>query len=89
MEGSNPSLDSVERLRENLENNVAKLRKALSYWQTWEAEHEGLKEELQGLGKDASSKAMMDAGLELEGDVVNEQGMLEWGFQRKVYADIF
>jgi unconventional prefoldin RPB5 interactor 1 len=76
MEVSASSVDNVESLRQTLETNIAKLRKALSYWQTWEAEHEGFKEELQSLSKDASPKAMVDAGLGLEGEVVNERGML-------------
>ena len=39
----------LERLRSQLEENVSKLRKSLQHWQIWEAEYEGLKEEIQGL----------------------------------------
>lgn len=40
-------LVDLERHRLRLEENVAKLRKSLQHWQTWELEYEGLKEEIQ------------------------------------------
>ena len=43
------SFADLERNRLRLEDNVAKLRKPLQYWQTWEAEYEGMKEEIEGL----------------------------------------
>lgn len=43
------SFVDLERHRLRLEENVSKLRKSLQYWQTWEAEYEGMKEEIQGL----------------------------------------
>ena len=46
---ANASLVDLEHLRLQLEENVSKLRKSLQHWQTWEAEYEGLKEEIQGL----------------------------------------
>lgn len=36
----------LERRRLQLEENVAKLRVLMQHWQTWEAEYEGLKEEI-------------------------------------------
>lgn len=42
-------LVDLERHRLRLEENVAKLRKSLQHWQTWELEYEGLKEEIQRL----------------------------------------
>lgn len=36
----------LERHRQLLEENIEKLRKALQHWQTWEAEYEGLKEDI-------------------------------------------
>ena len=39
----------LERHRLRLEENVAKLRESLQHWQTWEAEYEGMKEEIEGL----------------------------------------
>jgi unconventional prefoldin RPB5 interactor 1 len=40
------SFADLERHRLRLEGNVSKLKKALKHWQTWEAEYEGLKEEI-------------------------------------------
>ena len=40
-------LVDLVRHRLRLEENVAKLRKSLQHWQTWELEYEGLKEEIQ------------------------------------------
>lgn len=37
----------VEQQRQALEENLRKLRQSLKYWQTFEAEYEGLKEEIQ------------------------------------------
>lgn len=41
-----PNLDELESQRLQLEEKVAKLRKSLQHWRTWDAEYEGLKEEL-------------------------------------------
>lgn len=46
-------VSNLERLRLQLEENVAKLQAALKHWQTWEAEYEGLKEEIQQLPNNA------------------------------------
>jgi hypothetical protein len=67
-------LDDLEELRQTLETNITKLRKALTYWRTWEAEHEGLKEELEELEGDASAEDMYDVGASIRGDVVTEKG---------------
>ncbi|KAH8179254.1 prefoldin subunit domain-containing protein [Sarocladium implicatum] len=40
-------LSDIESQRLELEDNIAKLRKSLQHWQTWDAEYEALKEELQ------------------------------------------
>ena len=40
-------LFDIESQRLELEDNVAKLRKSLQHWQTWDAEYEALKEELE------------------------------------------
>ena len=42
-----------------LEENIKKLRKSLQYWQTWEAEYEGLKEEILGLGNEATKQQLV------------------------------
>lgn len=43
-------LTEIERQRRLLEENVQKLRQSLKHWQIWEAEYEGLKEELVATG---------------------------------------
>ncbi|KAK4091843.1 hypothetical protein PCL_09640 [Purpureocillium lilacinum] len=49
------SLDDVERHRLQLEENIAQLRKALQHWQTWDAEYEALKEEVEAFTEETSS----------------------------------
>jgi unconventional prefoldin RPB5 interactor 1 len=40
------SFFDLERHRLRLEENILQLKKALKHWQTYEAEYEGLKEEI-------------------------------------------
>ena len=49
-------INNLDRLRSQLEENVAKLRKTLQVWQTWEAEFEGLKEEILTLPDEKPSR---------------------------------
>ena len=53
------ALQGVEQQRHELEANVAKLQKALYHWRTWDAEYEGLKEELQKLSETPSSEEIV------------------------------
>lgn len=48
------SLTSLAQQRELLEQKIAQLRKSLKHWQIWEAEYEGLKEEIQRVGERAT-----------------------------------
>ena len=48
--GTSEGVIDLERHRMQLEENISKMQKSLRYWQTWEAEYEGLKEEISGLG---------------------------------------
>lgn len=50
---------NLERLRLQLEENVAKLQAAFKHWQTWEAEYEGLKEEIQQLSNDVGDRDLV------------------------------
>ncbi|KAI4638630.1 hypothetical protein J4E93_009931 [Alternaria ventricosa] len=50
------ALEEIERRRVQLQQNVDKLRKALSHWTTWEAEYEALKEEIQGASDPSPSQ---------------------------------
>lgn len=47
--GMSENVIGLERHRLQLEENISKLQKSLQHWQTWEAEYEGLKEEILGL----------------------------------------
>jgi len=71
------SLEDLERLRLLLEENISKLRKALQYWQKWEVEYEGLKEELAGLPENATRDDIVRSGLSFEGTLVNEKEINE------------
>ena len=53
------SLLDLERRRVQLEKNVEDLRKSLRYWQLWEAEYEGLKEDISELGDKAKEKELV------------------------------
>ena len=54
------SLVDLERYRLQLEDNVARLRASLRYWQTWEAEYEGMKEEISSLGPEHAEQDMVE-----------------------------
>ena len=54
------SLVDLERYRLQLEDNVARLRASLRYWQTWEAEYEGMKEEISDLGPKHAKEDMVE-----------------------------
>lgn len=54
------SLVDLEKYRSRLEENVSKLQKALQHWQTWEAEYEGLTEQLQELPAEATGAALVN-----------------------------
>lgn len=52
-------LDRVEAQRLSLEENIAKLRKALQHWRTWDAEYEGVKEDLLAFEGPASDEQLV------------------------------
>lgn len=62
MAAARDSFVDLENTRLQLEENIAKLRKSLQYWQTWEAEYEGLKEEILRLGEDHSENELVSKG---------------------------
>lgn len=59
---ADPSINftDLENQRLQLEENVAGLRKSLQYWQTWEAEYEGLKEEVIALGQEHTPDELVE-----------------------------
>ncbi|KAF2398715.1 hypothetical protein EJ06DRAFT_531811 [Trichodelitschia bisporula] len=70
---SNTDLSSVDRARQDLESSVNKLRNALRFWQTWEAEYEGFKEELEALETEPTVDEMVALGVSFGGTVINEK----------------
>ncbi|KAF8242862.1 hypothetical protein K440DRAFT_590357 [Wilcoxina mikolae CBS 423.85] len=64
---------AIEAHRLRLEESLAKLRKALDNWRIYSFEYEAFREELQALPAGASHEAMLNAGLELEGQLVDER----------------
>lgn len=52
-------LDSVEQQRAELEASLLKLRGSLNHWRTWDAEYEGLKEELDELEEPVSENQIV------------------------------
>ncbi|MCJ1377346.1 hypothetical protein MMC17_000441 [Xylographa soralifera] len=65
-------LIDLARPRKQLEDDVARLFKFLQHWQTWEAEYEGLKEEILGLGKDPPIQNLKDLGVDFGGVLLTE-----------------
>ena len=71
-------LTEIERQRRALEENVQKLRQSLKHWQTWEAEYEGLKEELVATGpEELTAEAVSEICKTYGGALVTEKEILE------------
>ncbi|KAJ4377951.1 hypothetical protein N0V83_000781 [Neocucurbitaria cava] len=66
------ALESIERRRAQLQENVDKLHKALSHWTTWEAEYQLLQEEIQSAG-DPSPSQIQEIARDLGSSLVNEK----------------
>jgi unconventional prefoldin RPB5 interactor 1 len=62
----------LERHRQLLEANIQKLRTSLEHWQTWEAEYEGLKEEIANLGPAPKAEQLIAVGKEYDGTLVTK-----------------
>ncbi|PVI00845.1 hypothetical protein DM02DRAFT_614094 [Periconia macrospinosa] len=71
-----PSMENIEQRRLQLEENVAKLTKALQHWSTWEVEYAMLKEELEKADS-PSTADMVEIGRDLDGTLVNEKEVQE------------
>ncbi|KAI9779426.1 MAG: hypothetical protein M1839_007391 [Geoglossum umbratile] len=71
------SFVDLERHRLRLEENVSELQKALKYWQTWEAEYEGLKEEILAFQGDPRPEDLITIGRDFGGTVVTEKEIEE------------
>ena len=67
------NLDGLERQRRELEGNVLKLQQSLYHWRTWEAEYDGLKEEISELDDNATTDEFLRIGRDFGGGLVNEE----------------
>lgn len=65
--------DSLEERRLALEDNILQLQKSLYHWRTWEAEYDGLREEISELPEDASTNDFLAVGRDFGGSLVNEE----------------
>ncbi|KAE8447032.1 hypothetical protein EG329_011167 [Mollisiaceae sp. DMI_Dod_QoI] len=65
----------LERHRRLLEENIEKLRKSLRHWQMWEAEYEGLKEEI--LASESNQGQLLAIGDAYDGELVTKKEIQE------------
>ncbi|KAG2026956.1 hypothetical protein GB937_000692 [Aspergillus fischeri] len=65
-------LQDLERQRLELEDNILKLQESLYHWRTWEAEYDGLKEEIGNLDDDATTSDFLRICRNFGGSLVNE-----------------
>ncbi|KAL8843530.1 MAG: hypothetical protein Q9170_000034 [Blastenia crenularia] len=56
-----------------LQEDIDKLSKSIKIWHTWETEYGGLREELQTLDKDASSRAINEIASQFTGELLNQK----------------
>lgn len=63
----------LERHRQLLEENIEKLRKSLRHWQLWEAEYEGLKEEILAISPPPDRDQLLVIGEGYEGQLVTRK----------------
>ena len=73
MDLSDSNLDDLERQRQQLEGNISKLQESLYHWRTWEAEYDGLREEINNLEDDATTDDFLQVGRDMGGTQVNEK----------------
>lgn len=64
------NLLNIEKNRLQLEDNVKQLRKALQHWQTWDAEYEALKEEVEKVPEDSPTADLQRVRNEFEGELL-------------------
>ncbi|CAG8065543.1 unnamed protein product [Penicillium salamii] len=71
----NHNLDALEEQRLALEENILQLEKSLYHWRTWEAEYDGVREEISNLDDDASTEDFLAVASEFGGTLVDEKEM--------------
>ena len=70
-------IESVEAQRLELEASLSRLRIALNHWRTWDAEYEGLKEELGGLKGSASPEELARIAEDFSGELLTAKEIHE------------
>lgn len=70
------TLESIERRRVQLQENIDKLRNALTHWTTWEAEYQILQEELES-AQDASPDQIREIAGKLNNTLLDEKEVEE------------
>ncbi|TKA83023.1 hypothetical protein B0A55_00824 [Friedmanniomyces simplex] len=70
-------LAGLEQQRQALEDSLQKLRQGLKYWQTYEAECEGLKEEILDAPPPLNDAKLIEIAKSYDGELVTEQIVLE------------
>ncbi|UKZ75507.1 hypothetical protein TrVFT333_003194 [Trichoderma virens FT-333] len=71
MSDARDSFLDLEKHRLRLEDNVSKLRKALQHWQTWDAEYEALKEEVEAVTAADQAEELHRIHAEFDGELLN------------------
>ncbi|KAJ5651525.1 uncharacterized protein N7484_005248 [Penicillium longicatenatum] len=69
------NLDALEQRRLALKENVFQLQKSLYHWRTWEAEYDGLRDEIKLLPDDATTDDLVAVGRDFGGALVTEKEM--------------
>lgn len=69
----NHNFDDLEQRRLALEDNITQLQKSLYHWRTWEAEYDGLREEIKDLQDYATADDILAVARQYEGLLVNEK----------------
>lgn len=72
MSGVQDSFSHLEKHRSQLGENLQKLQKSLQHWQTWDAEYEALKEEVDAI-TEANEEELARIQNEFEGELVNQR----------------
>lgn len=71
----NHDLNELEQRRLALEDNISQIQKLLYHWRTWEAEYDGICEEIKILDSNASTEDFLAVGSEFGGTLVDEEEM--------------
>jgi unconventional prefoldin RPB5 interactor 1 len=71
MSDARDSFLDLEKHRLRLEDNVNKLQKALQHWQTWDAEYEALKEEVEAVTAAGQSEELHRIHGEFDGELLS------------------